>query len=479
MLFSNKHHDKHHHCHHEEDEPISNSNNIVENGRDVSQSDNEKYHIFGKCGRFALPEDVVLAIVNSVRIVSTLGILPKSEEIPSSDMSCQPVISRPRKVSEADQDLPSAHSAFCKTDNSDDCSEAYSREISCFLDLTKRDENGSFPVISCDSCMPTMLHASISNEAILRDAAMIMSNKLVQQFQERSLRMFFGYKTTTISCHRLAHLMAGFLFDASHAMFAWDQTEKELLAQTPDLLDPDAAIRKALFNQRALKKLGGFKSHAILPQAISIGRLRRRNVSWEKFATTAQGQQMLEHHRKEVSTIAAGKHRRGQRLRQRHWLTSAILWHDNEEVSIGTAPRSRSCSLSSETDVALDESFAKEGIVDFDLTRQKSRILLDMPGSKSIVLVKGSSAISWGVGLVQEGSACVVGRADAQGDGRTKKSHLQCGDMILYVQNEHGKEAGSPLCSWSGSRPKGEDWFQRMVDLFKNSTELHLVIQRV
>jgi hypothetical protein len=327
-----------------------------------------------------------------------------------------------------------------------------------------------------------MLHVSISNEALLRDAAMTMTTKLIQTFQERSLRLFFGYKTTVVPRDRLTELMAGFLFDTSHAMFAWVQTEQEVLAQNPNLVDPDATIRRSLFNQRALKKLGGFKSHGILPQAISVGRLRRRNVSLEKYAKTAQGKQMLEHHANEKAIISAGKLRRGQRLRQRYWLTSMLLWQENEEASVSTAaPRSRSCSISSEPDDEFAEPCPREGKVGADLTRQ-SRILSDMPGSRSVALTKESCALSWGVGLVQEGNACVVGRAQNQHpDASSKDSYLQCGDMIMYVQNEHGEEAGSPLCSWFSSQRSttGEDWFQRMVDLFKSSTELHLVIQRV
>lgn len=433
-----------------------------------------------KCsGRRARAEDMVSSVVKSVRVASHSTVLP-NEGNGTSDI-LPAVVGRPRKVSEADQAVPlnSAASEQRATADiifyNDDHSEACSREISCFLDLSRRDENGSFPLISAADDIPPMLHASISNEALLRDATMTMTTKLIQNFQERSLRLFFGYKTPVISRDRLAQLMAGFLFDASHAMFAWVQTEQEVLSHNPNLVDPDTTIRQSLFNQRALNKLGGFKPHGILPQAISIGRLRRRNLSWEEFAKTAQGIQMLAHHTKQKTAISAGKQRRGQRLRQRHWLTSALLWQDNEDASITTAPRSRSNSIASETDDEIVEPSVK---LDADLTRQ-SRILADMPGSRSVALFKELSSLSWGVGLVQEGSACVVGRAQSHPDGSRKDSYLQCGDMILYVQNENGEEAGSPICSWFGSQPMGEDWFQRIVDLFKNSTELHLVIQRV
>jgi hypothetical protein len=58
-----------------------------------------------------------------------------------------------------------------------------------------------------------------------------------------------------------------------------------------------------------------------------------------------------------------------------------LLWQENEEASVSTAaPRSRSCSISSEPDDEFAEPCPREGKVGADLTRQ-SRILSDMPGS--------------------------------------------------------------------------------------------------
>ena len=37
----------------------------------------------------------------------------------------------------------------------------------------------------------------------------------------------------------------------------------------------------SLFDDRALKDIGGFETFSLLPQAISIARLRRRQTSWK------------------------------------------------------------------------------------------------------------------------------------------------------------------------------------------------------
>jgi hypothetical protein len=345
------------------------------------------------------------------------------------------------------------------------------------IDLSKRNPTGSFSLRSSVGDISNMLHASISNEALLRDAAMSMTQQLIATFPNRALRLFLGYKTPAITRDRLTQLLAGFLFDTSHATFAWVQTEQEILARAPQTTSLDSMVRTSLFDDRALKKIGGFDPSSLLPHAISIARLRRRNSSWEFFATTAQGKRMLNHHSREKSMISVGKQRRGQRLRQRYWLTSALLSHENDcDVSVSTGPRSRSCSFASSE--GEEEPMLPGGGKCADLTRQ-ARILADMPGSKAISLVKQPPNTSWGVCLAKEGNACVVGRAKERPAGSRADEYLRCGDLILHAQNENGQEAFSPLCVWSDAESTGEDFFRAMVDLFKTSEELHLVVQRV
>jgi hypothetical protein len=391
---------------------------------------------------------------------------------------------RPRFVSEADQTpldqiVPrygNENSQYTSNinDGMDSQESGDSQEISEVLDLGKRNQNGAFAWrASSPGCMSELLHSSISNEALLRDAAMTLTEHLIESFSDGAVKMFFGYKSPSVSREQLTQLLAGLLFDISHAMFAWEQTEQEILATAPDTAN-DEYIQKSLFDQRALKKIGGFDPCSMLPHAISIARLRRRKKSsWESFAATARGQKMLAHHAHSKTAISVGKRRRGHRLRQRYWLTSAynISSENDGDMSHCTGTtRSRSCSFASSEG---DEDDTLPGLVD-----RRSRLLQDNPCSKAINLRKSPGA-SWGVCLVKEGDDCLVGRASEVVDGLESDRHLRCGDMILYVRNDRGDEASSRLCAWLAPELAGQDCYRTVVDLFKKSEELQLVVQRV
>lgn len=371
----------------------------------------------------------------------------------------------PRKVSEAD----SYHSIVEHKGSKNVLDTSTSQEISTILSLQKRTPNGCFLRLS--SPFSSILHLSISSEAILRDVALSMTETIVESFPDKALRLLMGYKAPSIRRERLIQLLAGFLFDTSHAMFAWDQTEQEILARHPETKSLDTEVQNCLFDDRALKKIGGFEPCSLLPHAISISRHRKRNTSWELFASTVQGKRMLEHHNEEKHILSAGKRRRGQRLRQRHWLTTSLLGPENDKDIPNL------CSLvSSESD--NDDEVDSPKIQDDGNSRQ-SNILANMPGTKAILLAKKSSQASWGVCLGKEGNACVVGRAATEGEIKDE-NRLRCGDLILYGSNGHGQEAHSPLCAWIGDGlDTNESWFEAMVDLFKTNQELHLVVQRV
>jgi len=407
-------------------------------------------------------EDVALAIIHRERPRAPGTSDFQSGRIQSSEKTKR----RPRIVSEADLYPSKQHNEHSVLDLN------YSQEISSVLDLANPHAGGTFPRLAT---IESMIHASIANEAILRDAALSMTEKCVSSFNDSCLRLFLGYKAPNIRRARLIQLIAGFLFDTSHALFAWEQTETEILNRDPDIKSLDSTVQKILFDDRGLRKIGGLDPSSLLPNAVSIGRLRRRKISWESFATTVQGKRMLDHHLGEKSIISVGKLRRGQRLRQRHWLSSSLFVHDNDQEAADLAgpTRARSGSLGSGT---ADD--AGRGI-----TNENSRlnkILSDMPGTKAISLVKKSSNASWGVCLGKEGSACVVGRAKEESVGSKGGDFLRCGDLILHGFNEVGNEAYSPLCARYGEDSKTEDdWFRSMVDLFKKSQELQLIVQRV
>jgi hypothetical protein len=421
--------------------------------------------------------------------------------------------------------------------------------LSHFLDFSQRTPPGAFALRVLPENIPSMVHTSISTEAILRDAAMTMTTQLVESFTEAPLRLFLGYKKapTVVGRDRLIRVLAAFLLDASHAMFAWEQEQQEFLfrynqhgnsqlAQEKEQ-DMDFMLQKTLFDARALGKIGGFEPSSILPHAISIGRLRRRRCgglfchekytklnrhSWEFFATTAQGKRMLAHHHGRSSTVllSVGKRRRGQRLRQRHWLTSSLLWNETDgdastSASSSSCPaetRSRTSSIASYDDSATagTNNFVQvnaSGCCDTDnvlvgARLHQVRVLAEMPGTMVVTLVKESFGISWGVLLSKEGDMCVVVRgAPAVGFSKPPQAdqQLECGDLIIHVQNDHGQEAATPMCvtsssllsaahNYSGNKLLAdseavglirEDWFRAIVDLFKTSTELHVIIQRV
>jgi hypothetical protein len=354
------------------------------------------------------------------------------------------------------------------------------------LDICSFINLGPFQLLKKVKDIPLMLQTSISSEAMLRDAALQIVTLLVKPFSDDAVRSFMGYKAHGVARNRIICMMAGFLFDASHALFAWEQTEQEMLLRkdtmtTKEGFDLDDYIQKSLFDSRAMDKVGGFRPSSLLPHAISIGRLRRRNISWKKFAATAEGKKMLQHHCKGENTIlSVGKRRRGQRLRQRHWLTSSLLWNhtddedhlqneqqqsDEGESITASGQRSRSCSFASSVG---------EDLIDQSYSSRQAKLLAEMPNTIRLTIERKLGE-SWGVGLVRESMMCVVGKV--RESTSNDKHQLVCGDLILHVRNERGEEASSPICAWySGS---DQDWYRDIVNLFKTSEELHLVIQRV
>jgi hypothetical protein len=330
-----------------------------------------------------------------------------------------------------------------------------------------------------------------------------MTTQLVQSFSEASLRLFLGYKATAIARNRLICMLAGFLFDNSHAMFAWEQTEQEYLVRhDPNpaqavvvvMTGLDAAIQKSLFDAKALAKIGGFQPSSLLPHAISIARQRRRRkTTWEFFATTAKGKRMLDHHQKgEASVLLVGKRRRGQRLRHRHWLTSSLLWNEHYEVepstTTATTPACNHKQQEQQQPCPVASSFEYRDetvhqVCEPSQSTRRTQLLADMPNAMSLVLKKHHPTDSWGVGLVKEGVMCVVGKVRTTMSEQDRTKELLCGDLILHVRNERGEEACSPTCAAvpmiHPSQQQGQDWYRAIVDLFRTSEKLHLIVQRV
>lgn len=366
----------------------------------------------------------------------------------------------PRKVSDAD--AADNNIASLSLDNNDTTIKRLdgtygNRDISRFYNLQNRT------VISEKT--PPFLEVSIASEFVLRNLAHQMTLKLVESFHDRTLRMFLGYKSSTLKRDRLLTVLSEYLFDVSHAMYAWKETERELLSEGEGASDDESLLQKrildTLFDSRALRKIGGFDDSSLLPHALSICRLAEGGISWRAFAKTKGGQALLRHHRN-GKPLLAGQKRRGQRVRTRIAVGSC----DSSEAE----SRSRSSSITSYDAVEFKrDANVGDGIVDSvheELWTAEREASLQMPDVLNVSLRKETSG-SWGVLLSKEGDMCVVVRAPER--QQYKAPGLKIGDVILSVGNELQASDGS----------ERRDWFRFVVQKFKSSNELELVIRRV
>lgn len=150
--------------------------------------------------------------------------------------------------------------------------------------------------------MPQLLEASVTDESYLRESARNMVVAMMHSIPgndfEVPLRVFLGYKSTkTPSRERLLDIICGVLFDVSHAMHAWLQTERDIMRKSHvskeaiGSKDMDAHIKNALFeqNHRAIKNIGGFEDTSLLPLALGIHRCCQKSTTWAEYASSAEG----------------------------------------------------------------------------------------------------------------------------------------------------------------------------------------------
>ena len=150
--------------------------------------------------------------------------------------------------------------------------------------------------------MPQLLEASVTDESYLRESARNMVVAMIHSIPgndfEVPLRVFLGYKSTkTPSRERLLDIICGVLFDVSHAMHAWLQTEKDIMRklnvskEAIENKDMDVYIKNALFeqNHRAIKNIGGFDDTSLLPLALGIHRCRQKSTAWTEYAASSEG----------------------------------------------------------------------------------------------------------------------------------------------------------------------------------------------
>ena len=393
----------------------------------------------------------------------------------------------PRKVSDSDGGYVSdAPILLDLTDET--CGE---QDISLFVDLTNRSRDGC--VTFRKQAIPAFLDIPIVFESAMKSAAYRMLTQMLATFENESIGRFLGYKSCNLERERILRIVSDYLFDVSHAMFAWKQTESEILSEKSETFsgtvatqfcqELDSMVRDALFDERALKKIGGFDESSILRHAIEISRSERKKETWERFAKTVTGSRLLHHH-KSGRAYLVGLRRRGQRMKRISSNNTATS-SSTDGASAEDGPRSRSSSIAS-FDEEIVESAAivrhadpaeqqqqqpthtniEEQSVTTTTTQHHDELIAPNLSEVSELTLTRKPGKSWGVLLSREGDMCVVVR----GSG-----NLRCGDLVLSVKSQHG-EAASPSSFWSARDP---DWFKDIVNMFKESDELQLSVRRV
>jgi len=336
-------------------------------------------------------------------------------------------------------------------------------------------ENGMFPCVQYAS-KEELLHISIYHEEHLRISGYEMVKQALESFSTYALRKLLSYRSTSIARDKMIHLIAALIFNASHAMYAWQQTERELLSKTREEWlsvsmkrsrreELDNRIRRLLFDERDLRKIGGFESSSILPSALLLSRLSERKMSWGRFAKTGLGRKLL-------------KERGGG--------------GSNYKVSAGWVGAWRKMKYAS-LDGGIKHIKVEPDSSDYEAKEFSSSYSYNdsMSSLVSLHLSRPNNEESWGVKLAREGEMCVVMKVSV----KSKDFELKQGDIIIDVQNDQGEHICAPYFSkrsrfdqdffdLSTPTPREEDrdlrkWFKQVVGIFKSSSKLDLKVTRV
>jgi len=328
--------------------------------------------------------------------------------------------------------------------------------------------------------LPKLLDLSIIMETQLRQNALAMTKQLSRFIDDRALGEFLGYGYKSLlpmrKKDRVVELISDFMFDVSHAMFAWEQTENDIYgyenhSKRSNDSKNDNDICKTLFDSRALRKIGGFEPTSLLQHALSIKRLRRMGESWASLVSTTVGKKMFAQHHNISVKVHVAQMRRDKRMKKNismsssYPLVSTTKLEDNEKTS-----RSRSCSLSSEDSTETKVLFNPVS----DTATSRSCVTPIIPSLIPITITRGVGK-SWGILLAREGSMCVVMRVPPHNENQ-----LQRGDLIVSLRNEQNECVNTPTCSHPDSAEiyVSSEWFKQAVGIFKESNTLHLEVRR-
>lgn len=330
-----------------------------------------------------------------------------------------------------------------------------------------RDNEETTLLLNLRHELPQLLDLSIMVESHLRQIALNMIRHFTQYISEKALREFLGYKSPTAKNERVLELISDFMFDVSHAKFAWDKTEHDMFGNETiggvKVEAHDSTICNTLFDSRALRKIGGFEPTSLLSHALSIKRLREKGESWAHFAKTLVGKKMFSHHRDNLAKVQAGARRRDKRMKKNLAVCYPIT--DDRDRS-----RSRSSSIASlesggsgSGDLHISTAYPDSSV------QQPSCISPIVPNLIPITITREAGK-SWGILLAREGSMCVVMRVPDATD-----ANLQRGDLIVSIRNERNEYVNTP----TSSNDITPEWFSDGVGIFKRSNTLHLEVRRV
>lgn len=321
----------------------------------------------------------------------------------------------------------------------------------------------------------SVIQLSIDAEEYYRRKAKYFTHFLLSSFSDFVLRLFVDRGVCTVR-EKLESNIAALLFDVSHAMFAWQQTEKDVLesccTQQGEVShfsrnEIDAKIFDTLLadDERALKRIGGFQSNSLLPSALSIARLKARNMSWSRFATTLGGGLFVSHR------VNFDRRMRSKRRK-----------YSGDEISF-VRPRSRSnstVSYSSSGSSIRSRSNSSAAITDTDMS-----IASNGADNYLQLSIARTASKKWGVTLVREGKTCVVHNIsdgfDAAVNNSEKEqqelpSQLQTGDVIVSFVDEKGQLFTTASSNYDS---KEALWFDAAVNAFKRSQALCVTVKRV
>lgn len=357
--------------------------------------------------------------------------------------------------------------------------------------------------------LPDLLEVSICVESYLHKLTYNMVVKMTETFDDKILREFLGYKSSMLKREKLVHKIADYLFDISHALFAWEQTENELTKSnhnhhlhandeyntnsnqprkspiTPFIVSSvvkkktDAIVRDSLFDNKALKKIGGCGAPSLFMHALSIGRLARNKISWEEYAKTGIGKKMLKHHN-DNQAVVVGRNRRLHRSRP----TKNIHFHLDSQPLSSSSPAAASTQRlflttnhgDDKSNVTSSSSCTDSLVNDHCAIRVTPTL---MPLNIPITLTRNIGN-NWGILLSKEESLCVVLRIKNESQICKDGQGLKEGDIITSIRNEFGESINiSSATKFTGQTSDNSNWFKDITSLFKRSFTLHLKVQRI